>query len=111
MSATAAAERLPARLARWAGQGRLSPAALSGIGFACGCCAAVWLTAGTPAGTLAGGTALTAGSLAYEAARRAARTGPVPTGPVAPAPAGARPVAHGSAGAGPAAAARRIADG
>lgn len=77
MSATAAAaERLPARLARWAARGRLGPASLSGIGFACGCCAVVWLTAGTPAGTLAGGTALIAGSLAQEAAARAARAGP-----------------------------------
>jgi hypothetical protein len=50
----------------------LGPTSLSGIGLALGCCAAVWFTAGTPAGNLRAVIALAAGYLVIMATRRVA---------------------------------------
>lgn len=78
MTMTMAVNGLPAGLARWAARRRLTPGALTGIGAACGGCAAAWFTAGTTAGTLAGGAALAAGCLVHGTARRVRQLAPAP---------------------------------
>lgn len=71
---TAVAAGLSRQVARWTTASRIPAASFSGTAFACGICAAVWLSAGTWLGRLAGVTALGAAALAQAGARRSAVT-------------------------------------
>jgi hypothetical protein len=64
MTVATAVDVLPRRMAGWAARRSLAPNALTGIGLACGLCAAAWFTAGTRLDAIAGGLALCAGYLA-----------------------------------------------
>lgn len=64
MTVAAAVGVLPRRMAGWAARQSLAPNALTGIGLACGICAAAWFSAGTRSSAVAGGLALLAGYLA-----------------------------------------------